>query len=169
MASPTTVNMEIELRDVPGQLLKALRPLSDHGGNIRSIIHHRGKVTPRNSIPVNIVFEIDERRLQPLLSVLKSEGFRIARLGKERLGASATVLLIGHIVHTDLKGTIHAVDATGYAEVVDMSLAMPGVQERSSASLKISATGPRELERALGVLERIARKKGLLLVKPVGA
>lgn len=164
-----TVNMEIELRDTPGQLLKALRPLSDHGGNIRSIIHHRGKVTPRNSIPVNIVFEIDEGRLQSLVSALKSEGFRISRLGKERLGVGATVLLIGHIVHTDLKDTIHAVDSTGYAEVVDMSLSMPGVEERSSASLKIRATGPKELGKALAVLERVARRKGLLLVLPVGA
>ncbi|MEM3085899.1 MAG: ACT domain-containing protein [Halobacteria archaeon] len=165
----TTVTMEIELRDVPGQLLKALQPLSDHGGNIRSIIHHRGKVTPRNTIPVNIVFEIAEARLAPLLAALKSEGFRVARLGRERFGVSATVLLIGHIVHTDLKETIHAVDSTGYAEVVDMSLSMPGVEERSSASLKISATGPRELGRALSALESVARKKGLLLVKPVGA
>lgn len=169
MATIATVNMEIELRDVPGQLLLALRPLSDHGGNIRSIIHHRGKVTPRNTMPVNIVFEIAEERLGPLLSVLKAEGFRVSRLGKERLGASATVLLIGHIVHTDLKDTIHAVDSTGYAEVVDMSLAMPGVQERSSASLKISATGPRELAKALAILERVARKKELLLVLPVGS
>ncbi len=164
----TTVSMEIELRDVPGQLLNALKPLSDHGGNIRSIIHHRGKVTPRNTIPVNIVFEIAEGRLASLLSVLKSEGFRVSRLGRERLGVGATVLLIGHIVHTDLKETIHAVDSTGTAEVVDMSLAMPGIQERSSASLRISATGPKELGKALGILERVAQRKGLLLVKPVG-
>lgn len=165
----TTVSMEIELRDVPGQLLKALQPLSDHGGNIRSIIHHRGKVTPRSTIPVNIVFEIAEPRLAPLLSALKSEGFRVSRMDRERLGVSATVLLIGHIVHTDLKETIHAVDSTGFAEVVDMNLAMPGVEERSSASLRISATGPKELGLALGVLEKVAQKKGLLLVKPVGS
>ena len=161
------VTMEVELRDTPGQLLAALEPLSAHGGNIQSIIHHRGKKTPRNTMPVQLTFDIPDRRLEPMLKALRGRGFRVARVNQERFAAETVVVLIGHIVHSDLRETIERVDRTGYAEVVDMSLSMPSIESHSSASLKIQARGEAELGRALGVLEQVARRKGLLLVSPV--
>jgi ACT domain-containing protein len=33
--------MKLEVRDLPGQLLAALKPISEVGGNIKSVIHER--------------------------------------------------------------------------------------------------------------------------------
>lgn len=162
------VSMNIELKDIPGQLAEALRPISEFGGNIRSIIHHRGKITPRNNIPVQIAIEIDEPMLDKLIQKLREMDVIVAKVGEERLMESALVLLIGHIVHSDIKDTIETIDNTGFAEVVNLSLSMPGIEKQSSASFVINATGENELEQALESLKGIAYEKNLLMITPIG-
>jgi ACT domain-containing protein len=163
------VSMDLELKDIPGQLVLALKPISDFGGNIRSVIHHRAKRTPRNTIPVQVTFEVDEDKLKSILYVLGSNGVTVARLGEQRMHENVLVILIGHVVRSDIRNTIDAIDRTGFAEVVDLDMSMPGIGEHSSASLRINATGKKELQAALKILEEIAKKKNLLLITPIDA
>lgn len=161
------ISMDIELQDIPGQLVLALKPVSDLGGNILSVLHQRDKKTPAGRIPVQFVFEIEEGKLDRLVEQLKERGVKVVRTGKERLSESMVVLLIGHIVHSDVGDTIDSIDSTGFAEVVGLSLSMPGVEKESSASVTISAVGKKELKEALNILERTASKKGIMVISPI--
>ncbi|HUV79573.1 MAG TPA: amino acid-binding protein [Candidatus Bathyarchaeia archaeon] len=161
------ISMDIELQDIPGQLVLALKPVSDYGGNILSVLHQRDKKTPAGRIPVQLVVDIAERRLDRLIEQLKERGVGVVRIGKERLKESMVVLLIGHIVHSDIRETIDSIDSTGFAEVVELSLSMPGVDEESSASVTLSAVGKKELNEALNILERTGKKKGILVISPI--
>lgn len=161
------VSMDIELKDTPGQLLFALQPISDLKGNLKSIVHHHEKHTPRGTIPVQLVFEINPEKLDELISRLEENGIGVARVDEERLIEHGAVLLIGHIVHTDIQDTIESIDKTGYAEVVDISLSMPHIDTTSSASLKIDAVGRKELYEAIDVLKGIAKEKDLLVIEPI--
>lgn len=162
-----TVSMDLELRDMPGQLVLALQPLSEFGGNIRSVVHHRDKMTPRGMIPVQVTFEIDDGRLDELVARLEENGVVVARIGKERLLETVTVLLVGHIVHSDIRETIDVIDRTGFAEVVHLSIDMPGIDKRSSAAISISATGESELNDALTLLNEVAVQKELIMITPI--
>jgi ACT domain-containing protein len=159
--------MDIELKDIPGQLVLALKPVSDFGGNILSVLHQRDKKTPSGRIPVQLVFEIEERRLDRLVEGLKERGVNVVRIGKERLKESMVVLLIGHIVHSDIRKMIDSIDSTGFAEVVELSLSMPGVDKKSSASVTLSAIGTEELKEALNILERTVNKKGIMVISSI--
>jgi ACT domain-containing protein len=161
------ISMDIELKDIPGQLVRALKPVSDFGGNLLSVLHQRDKKTPSGRIPVQLVFEIEERRLDRLVEVLKERGVNVARIGKERLKDSMVVLLIGHIVHSDVRETIDSIDSTGFAEVVELSLSMPAVDKKSAASVTLSAIGKEELKEALNILERTVNKKGIMVISSV--
>ncbi len=161
------VSMSIELKDIPGQLVLALQPISDLGGNIRSVLHQRDKKTPSGRIPLQLVLEIEERSLEILVARLKERGVNVVKMGEERLKESMMVLLIGHIVHTDLRETIDSIDSTGFAEVVELSLSMPGVAMKSSASVTLSAIGKEELKEALAILEDTAEKKGIMLIPSI--
>ena len=161
------VSMSIELKDIPGQLVLALQPISDFGGNIRSVVHHRDKKTPSGRIPLQLVLEIEERNLSVLVERLKERGVNVVRIGEERLMDSMVVLLIGHIVHSDIRETIDSIDSTGFAEVVELSLSMPGVDLKSSASVTISAVGTEELKNALAILEAAAEKKGIMVIASI--
>jgi ACT domain-containing protein len=161
------ISMDIELQDIPGQLVLALKPVSDYGGNILSVLHQRDKKTPAGRIPVQLVVDIKESRLDRLIEQLKERGVSVVRIGKERLKESMVVLLIGHIVHSDIRETIDSIDSTGFAEVVELSLSMPGVDEESSASVTLSAVGKKELKEALNILEHTGKKKGILVISPI--
>ncbi|KAF5412558.1 ACT domain-containing protein [Candidatus Methanophagaceae archaeon] len=161
------VSMSIELKDIPGQLVLALQPISDFGGNIRSVVHHRDKKTPSGRIPLQLVLEIEDRNLSVLVDRLKERGVNVVRIGEERLMDSMVVLLIGHIVHSDIRETIDSIDSTGFAEVVELSLSMPGVDLKSSASVTISAVGTDELNDALAILEAAAEKKGIMVIASI--
>jgi ACT domain-containing protein len=76
-------------------------------------------------------------------------------------------LLIGHIIHTDLRHTIDEIDATGFAEVQDLSLSMPAIDGPSSAVVTIMATGNEELKKSVEILKDIAQRKDLLVIVPI--
>jgi ACT domain-containing protein len=162
------ISMDLELKDTPGQLVHVLTPISDLGGNIISVIHHHDEKTFRNTIPVFVVFEMEEKKLDDLRKRLEGSGATIVRMGKIRLREAVSILLIGHIIHTDLTDTIDQIDRTGYAEVQDLSLAMPEIDGPSSAVITISATGTTELKRAVEILRGAAQKKDLLMIEPLG-
>ncbi|NQE54668.1 hypothetical protein C5S29_13850 [ANME-1 cluster archaeon GoMg3.2] len=161
------ISMDLELEDIPGQLVHALEPVSDFGGNIVSVLHQRDKKTPSGRVPVQLVVEIEEKRLDKLVDGLKGKGMNVVRIGKERLKESMVVLLIGHIVHSDMRETIDSIDSTGFAEVVKLSLSMPGVDKKSSASVTLSAIGEDELNEALAILEEATNKKDIMVISSI--
>jgi ACT domain-containing protein len=161
------ISMTLELKDIPGQLVLALAPISELHGNIMSVVHQHEEKTPRGAIPVQITFEIDQPVLNQLIERLENSGVRVARVGEERLRSSVSVILIGHIIHSDIGDTIDRIDTTGYAEVVDLSLSMPAIEKTSSAYLVINAIGERELMSALEILREVADKKDLLMIEPL--
>lgn len=159
--------MTLELKDIPGQLVLALAPISELHGNIMSVVHQHEEKTPRGTIPVQVTFEIDQGVLDELIEKLEKSGVGVARVGEERLRSSVSVVLIGHIIHSDIGDTIDRIDKTGFAEVVDLSLSMPAIEKTSSAYLVINAEGENELKNALEILREVAIKKDLLMIEPI--
>lgn len=163
------LSMELELQDVPGQLLLALQPIRDNKGNIITVVHHRDRKTPRGTIPVRIMVEMDRTKLDRVKSELEANGVVVVSAGEERFIEEVTVLLVGHVLDSDLGDTISRIDSTGFAEVMDLSLTMPGIEEPSSAYLRIRATGKEEIQKALHILREVGVQKKLLVIEPIEA
>ncbi len=161
------VSMDIELKDTPGQLLLALQPISEMGGNIQSVVHCHDKRTPRGTVPIHVVFEVAKEGLMEIIRRIKANGVIVARVDERRLHEQTFVMLIGHIVHTDISETIDAVDSTGHSEIVDLTLSMPDVKRVSSAFMVIAADSEDSLALALNVLRATAEDKGLLVIEPI--
>jgi ACT domain-containing protein len=161
------VSMKLEMKDTPGQLVAALKPISEVGGNIIAVIHQRDEKTNGDVLAVQIVLELQEQKLGELLSLIKGQGVNVVRIGKERLLYKQTVIMIGHIMHTDLGDTVERIDCTGYAEVTELTLVMPAISEPSSARLVIRAVNREDMEQALGILRGIAKEKQLLIIEPL--
>lgn len=161
--------MDLELQDVPGQLLLALQPLKEVKANIISVVHHRDRKTPRGNIPVRILVEMDRSKLDRVKSMLEANGVVVVRAGEERFIEEVSVLLVGHVLDSDLGDTVSRIDSTGFAEVMDLALTMPGVDEPSSAYMRIRATGKEELQKALTILREVGTQKKLLVIEPIEA
>ena len=163
------LSMNLELQDVPGQLLLALQPFKDIKANIISVVHHRDQKTPRGMIPVRFVVEMDGSKIETVKDKLKECGISVVRSGEDRLLESVSVVLVGHVLDSDLGDTVNRIDSTGYAEVMDLSLSMTGIDEPSSAYLKIRATGKAEIQKALSILRDVGKEKKLLVIEPIEA
>lgn len=161
--------MKLEMKDQPGQLVAALKPISAVGGNIIAVIHQREAPTTATAetLDVQIVLELPEGRLERLLELLREQGVNVVRLGEERLLYECTLIMIGHLMHTDLSDTVNQIDRTGSAEVTELSLVMPAIDSRSSARITIRSTTRTEMKRAIRILRTVAKQKELLVIEPL--
>jgi ACT domain-containing protein len=159
--------MKLEMKDVPGQLVRVLGPISACGGNIIAVIHQRDPESQSGTLDVQIVLDLPTGRLPALVDQIKALGVDILRLGEERLIHRRSLIMIGHIMHTDISDTVDQIDRTGYAEVSDLSLMMPGISEPSSARITLRTANRGDMESAVGILREVAGRKEILIVEPL--
>ncbi|WP_144901468.1 amino acid-binding protein [Halobellus captivus] len=159
--------LRLELVDEPGELLRSLRPIADNGGNLLSIFHERGNVTPRGHIPVEVDVEATPARFEQIIDGLRDAGINVIQAGTERYSEGLTVILSGHVIDTDLSDTLSRIQESANASVTDLALAAPeGTANVSSARIAIAA----ERGATAAVLEKIrdvAAEKDLRLVEPL--
>ena len=162
------ISLKLELSDKPGQLLAAIKPVSDSGANIISIMHQRDAAQSDGTLIVDIVVSLPQNRLEQLKSALQANGIEIIRIGTDHLTCTKTFILIGHILHTDLTDTINRIDKADVAEVTELHMIMPRIMQPSTAKLTIKAAGAAEMEQACTILVQIAEEKHLLIIDEEG-
>ncbi|WP_366898241.1 amino acid-binding protein [Methanocalculus sp.] len=161
------ISMKLELKDTPGQLLGALKPISDIGGNIITIIHQRDQTTAENTLTVDIVLELAEKKLDALIEALRERGCGVVRIGKQRLLQKQSLIMIGHLMHTDLTDTVDRIDQTGFAEVSELHMVMPAIDEPSTAKITLRAVSPEDMLHAVRILREVAAQKDILILEPL--
>ena len=159
--------IRLELVDEPGELLNALRPIADNGGNLLSVFHERGSLTPRGHIPVEVDLECTPRQFEVIVDSLGDAGVNVIQAGAEAYGAEVSVLLVGPLVASDLSDTLSRIEAGATASVVDFSLTDgEGAGRVSSARLRIAASEG-SVGDALATVRRVADEKDLQVVEPL--
>ena len=163
----TAYTVRLELVDEPGELLRALEPIADTGANLLSIHHERGNITPRGHIPVEVDLECPPDRFDEVVDGLSAAGINVVEAGSDRYGEQLSVVLVGHLVESDLSGTLSRIESSAHASVIDLSLAAPdGTDAVSSTRLRLAVDSGR-IEEALDVVRTIADEKGLRVVEPL--
>lgn len=171
MSNPTedvrAYTVRLELVDRPGELLRALRPIAENGGNLLSIFHERGNLTPRGHIPVEVDLEATPDRFDGIVEALREEGINVIQAGAEQYSEEVTVVLVGHLVNTDLSNTLSRIQEATDASVRDLSLSAPkGGDGESSARLRL-ATQTGQTADTLSAIRDIAVEKDLRVVEPL--
>jgi len=157
------VEMEMGLKDVPGSLLRSLEPISKHGGNILSVLHHRGEA---NLVKVKIVFQIkDQKSLELIQKSLREGKIRTSDIFVEgrRYYEKKTLsfILIGHVIDSDIRDTIDQINEIGC--VSDVDVVMPDPKEKSSVLMKADVDNG-SLDKAVTVIEKLCREKNLVFI-----
>jgi len=159
--------VRLELVDEPGELLRALEPIAEHGGNLLSIFHERGNVTPRGHIPVEVDLEARPEQFDAIVDGLRAAGVNVIQAGQERYSEELTVVLIGHLVKTDLSDTLSRLRAETEGRVTDLALSAPeGEDDVSSARIRL-ATEQGSVEVTLSAVRAVAAAKDLRVIEPL--
>jgi len=160
--------VRLELVDEPGALLDALDPIASNGGNLLSIFHERGNLTPRGHIPVEVDLEATPERFEGIVEALREAGINVIQAGAERYSEAMTVVLTGHLINTDLSDTLSRIQEATNATVTDLSLSAPeGTEDASSARIRFAT----EQDAAQGVIDtvrEVAGEKDLRVIEPLG-
>lgn len=163
------ISLDLQLKDVPGQLVKALVPISSLGGNIVTVVHMREKGPKGERVPVHVIFEMDNSgRLEKILKALEDRDIWVSKVGEVKKKEEITVILIGHIVDTDVRDTIDRINAIRGAMVADLTLAMPHPEKETSAHMDIDVASSEVGKKVLERLDKIAKEKDLVVVKSLG-
>lgn len=96
------VNAEIYVKDIPGQLVKSLEPISTVGGNIMGVVHNRDTVID-GRIGVNITFDVEQKGLDKIKEIWKSNDVIVAKLGSVVETLTMEYMLIGHMSAADIE------------------------------------------------------------------
>jgi ACT domain-containing protein len=157
--------VRLELVDRPGELLRALGPIADNGGNLLSIFHERGNVTPRGHIPVEVDLEAAPGQFDAIVDGLREADINVIQAGAEQYSEEIIVVLVGELVNTDLSNTLSRIQEASGASVQDFALSAPG-GGASSARLRLAAESGRT-EDVLAAVRGIAEEKQLRVVEPL--
>ena len=159
--------IRLELVDEPGELLRALHPIADNGGNLLSIFHERGNLTPRGHIPVEVDLEATPERFDTIVEALRDNGVNVIQAGAERYSEEVTLLLVGDLVQTDLSDTLSQIQEGTDASVTDVSLSAPeGTENGASARLRLAIQSG-AAEPALASVREVAAAKDLHVIEPL--
>ncbi|SDG09788.1 amino acid-binding protein [Halorientalis regularis] len=159
--------IRLELVDEPGELLRALGPIANNGGNLLSIFHERGNLTPRGHIPVEVDLEATPERFDDIVEALREAGVNVIQAGAEQYSEELTVIIVGQLVQTDLSDTLSAIQDGTDASVTDVSLSAPeGTENGASARLRL-ATQSGETDSVLSAVRSVASEKDLRVIEPL--
>ncbi|AEF96622.1 hypothetical protein [Methanotorris igneus] len=156
------ITLDLELKDIPGELIKALTPISKLGANIISVIHLREQKS-NGRVPVKVVIDnVDNEKLKKIVDELEKHDVIVAKIGDDERKINLDVVVIGHVVDTDVRDTIDRINEIGL--VVDLDLIMPDPYKESSARMRI-VIDKEKLEELYNLLDKISKEKDLLFIK----
>ncbi|MBM4236932.1 MAG: homoserine dehydrogenase [Euryarchaeota archaeon] len=162
------VNVELRLKDVPGQLILALEPISTNGGNIVGVVHHRDVVVGGH-ITVNVTFEIrSDKTLERILDTWKEREIDVARFGSLYETFPIECLLVGEISPQELNSIVDKIESMEDLESVELRYSVSAASD-GKAALVIGKVRRREaVEKVEQFLERRGKRAGFLLIRGLG-
>jgi ACT domain-containing protein len=162
------IELDVELKDKPGQLVRALEPISRLGGNLISVVHLR-EDSKIGRVPVHIIIKIENNQmLERIIQELEKDDIWVSKVGEAIKKERFTVMLIGHVVDTDIRDTIDRLNEMPGTLVADMALSMPHPEKETSALMDIEISAPGRIRKTMSELDKIAGEKSLTIIKSLG-
>ncbi len=159
------VNVDLRLKDVPGQLVAALEPISTYDGNIRGVVHHHddrigGRIT------VNVIFEVrNEQSLDKILSTWKKGEVDVAKIDAFFETYPLQYLLVGNISSKELESITKGLEAM--ENVASLEIRYTGSANSPSRSALVTGkASKKETARTLETfLKQRADKHNYMLIR----
>ena len=159
------MNLVLELLDVPGQLVKALEPISGVGVNLVTVIHKRDYKNENGNVPVQLTVEGEQEDLLRLIQRFEDLGFSIIEMDGVVKKEKISTILFGHIVDQDLRDTMDRINELKGVVIVAFDIKLNG-EEKSTALLNIEADKGKKQD-VFNRIAEIAEEKDLLVINEV--
>ncbi|MFX1518844.1 MAG: hypothetical protein ACFFCD_02820 [Promethearchaeota archaeon] len=159
------IELEVELTDKPGELVRCLEPISAQGGNILQVIHHRSQSVGKGVAPVSIHFEVENIDvIKDIKNTIEKQGVHVVKWAQEFVGFKKIVLLIGHVFQKDITDTIIRLLDSGVL-VNEVNAKITQKEEVSTVKFSIVGDTEQKIQDAMNLCKEICMEKGLFLIR----
>ena len=159
------IDLVLELMDTPGQLVKALEPISSLGANLVTVIHKRDYKNDNGRVPVQLTLEGEHEDLKKVVNRFEDLGFTIIEMDGVVKKEIITTILFGHIVDQDLRDTMDKINELEGIVIIAFDIKLDG-ENKSTALINIEAdVGKKQI--IFNKIAEIAEEKQLLVINEV--
>ncbi|MCL2607640.1 MAG: homoserine dehydrogenase [Methanomassiliicoccaceae archaeon] len=162
------VNADIFVKDVPGQLVGSLEPISLVDGNIVGVVHNRDNIV-NGRIGVNITFEVDSvEGLERLKNIWKSKDVMISRISSVIETFPMDYMLIGDIGPAQIEKLIKNAEKIIELESVDIRFSSNISEKKRTVMISAKVRAEEDLSRLNAFMTSACRKEGIVYIRGVG-
>lgn len=162
------VNADVFVKDVPGQLVGSLEPISLVDGNIVGVVHHRDNMV-NGRIGVNITFEVNSSDdLERLKSIWKSRDVMISRMGSVVETFPMEYVLIGDIGPSQIEKLINKAGKAVGMESVDIRYSSNSADKKRTAMISVNVRSEDDLVKMNEFMMSACKKADIVYIRGVG-
>lgn len=159
------VNAELYVKDLPGQLVGSLEPISMVNGNIVGVVHNRDLIVNQR-ICVNVTFEIENNDdLEKLKKTWKAKDILIASIGSVYKTSTMEYLLLGSFKASEVEGLIDEASNIVSFESVDVNYSTANATKTRTAMITVEVLSEEDLEKLDKFLDSACRGKGMVYIR----
>ena len=159
------IDLVLELLDSPGQLVKALEPISIFGANLVTVVHKRDYKNEKGKVPVQLTLEGEHEDLKKVVDRFEDLGFTIIEMDGVVRKETVTTIFYGHIVDQDLRDTMDRINELEGVVIVAFDIKLDG-EDKSTALINIEVDVGKK-QSVFARIAEIAEEKGLLVINEV--
>ena len=161
------VNVDIQLKDIPGQLIGALEPISKHDGNIRGVVHRHDMVSG-GKIAINLTFEVgNQKALDNILSDWKEREVDVLKIDHLFETFKLDYVIVGDLPPTEVRKIIEGIQALGDVESIDIRYSVSGSKDRA-ALISGKVRNKDVIKKANKFINERAKRAGYIVIRGFG-
>ena len=162
------VNAELFVKDLPGQLVGSIEPISLIDGNIMGVMHDRERIV-NHRICVNITFEVEgQNQLEALKKIWKSKDIIISKLGSVYQTYTMDYLLIGDIDAMYIEELMNKANSLVTMDAVDVRYSSKtNSPSKRTGLISVKTRSEEDLEKLDRFLDDECRKTNTIYVRGV--
>jgi len=162
------VHADLRLKDIPGQLVRALEPISASEGNIVGVVHHHDAVIG-GRITVNVTFEVkSQKQLERILSDWKERDVDVARLSSMFETFEFEYLIVGDIPPAELRELTDGIESVEDLDSVDIRYSVSPATGEKAAMIFGKVKQKSAINRVEDFLRQRSMQTGFLLISGLG-
>ena len=159
------VTANIYVRDVPGQLVAALEPMSTVNANIIGVVHSRDQ-TMSGRISVDLTFDIDPDLIETLKNIWVSKDVIVAKIGTVIDLHNTVFMVIGDVTASSMDAIMAAAKEKAAVEACDIRISSSS-SGRNTALVTASVKSEEDLGKLEEVIGQECRSRGYTLIRGV--
>ena len=159
--------MDIQLKDIPGQLIGALEPISRNDGNIRGVVH-RHDIVSGGKIAINLTFEVgNQKALDKILAEWKEREVDVLKIDHLFETFKLDYVIVGELPPTEVRKIIEGIQAIGDVESIDIRYSVSGSKDKA-ALISGKVRNKDVIKKANKFINERAKRAGYIVIRGFG-